>query len=194
MSDVLKSFIDILHTLFSHQCNKSYNKFRYARTNNFAHLEHTTLPRMGAVQAILSEVGPRAGEDSQGFPLSRNSSSRLKLIKDTVDALREKKYVKGTNVKNIFLIGFVVETRPPIKYILDVTIAYPNGHPLSLGTLLFGTREKCDIAVNYKVYKASEVPFSDETKLRDWLYEVYEEKDKMLGKLSCFYIFSAEYI
>ncbi|PIC28165.1 hypothetical protein B9Z55_020169 [Caenorhabditis nigoni] len=72
-------------------------------------------------------------------------------------------------------------TRPPIKYVLDVTIAYPNGIPLSLATFGLGTREKCDIAVNYKIYDAAEVPFEDEEKLRDWMYEVYKEKDEMLG-------------
>uniref|UniRef100_A0A183FFK9 Acyltransf_C domain-containing protein n=1 Tax=Heligmosomoides polygyrus TaxID=6339 RepID=A0A183FFK9_HELPZ len=74
------------------------------------------------------------------------------------------------------------DTRPPIKYVLDVTIAYPNGIPLSLATLGFGTREKCDIAVNYKIFNADEVPFDDEEKLRDWMYAVYKEKDEMLGK------------
>ncbi|CAI5451984.1 unnamed protein product [Caenorhabditis angaria] len=76
----------------------------------------------------------------------------------------------------------IVKTRPPIKYVLDVTIAYPNGIPLSLATFGFGTREKCDIAVNYKIYDASEVPFEDEEKLRDWMYEVYKEKDEMLAR------------
>jgi hypothetical protein len=76
-----------------------------------------------------------------------------------------------------------LDTRPPIKYVLDVTIAYPHGEPLSLATLIFGTREKCDIAVNYKMYNAEEVPFRDEIKFRDWLYKVYAEKDKLLGKL-----------
>uniref|UniRef100_A0A8R1E5X8 Acyltransf_C domain-containing protein n=1 Tax=Caenorhabditis japonica TaxID=281687 RepID=A0A8R1E5X8_CAEJA len=76
----------------------------------------------------------------------------------------------------------VTDTRPPIKYVLDVTIAYPNGIPLSLATFGLGTREKCDIAVNYKIYDATEVPFEDEEKLRDWLYEVYKEKDEMLTR------------
>uniref|UniRef100_A0A914SA01 Acyltransferase C-terminal domain-containing protein n=1 Tax=Parascaris equorum TaxID=6256 RepID=A0A914SA01_PAREQ len=53
--------------------------------------------------------------------------------------------------------------------------------PLSLATLSLGTREKCDIAVNYKIYDASEVPFHDDDKLRDWMYKVYKEKDDMLG-------------
>ncbi|KAK6767115.1 hypothetical protein RB195_026489 [Necator americanus] len=75
-----------------------------------------------------------------------------------------------------------IETRPPIKYVLDVTIAYPNGIPLSLVSLGFGTREKCDIAVNYKIYNADEVPFDDDDKLRDWMYNVYKEKDEMLAR------------
>ncbi|KAK6767111.1 hypothetical protein RB195_026489 [Necator americanus] len=137
---------------------------RYGKLNGFPHLKYTTLPRMGAVKAILEEVGPREDEDE---PRER-SSSKLKLITDTVGAIREKKYVK--------------ETRPPIKYVLDVTIAYPNGIPLSLVSLGFGTREKCDIAVNYKIYNADEVPFDDDDKLRDWMYNVYKEKDEMLAR------------
>jgi lysophosphatidylglycerol acyltransferase 1 len=134
----------------------------YAKKNGYPHLEHTTLPRLGAVKAILEEIGARDDDDS---PMPRNSSG-LKLLKDAFGAIREKKYVK--------------ETRPPIKYLLDVTIAYPNGHPLSLGTLVFGSREKCDIAVNYKMYNSTDVPFDDDDKLRDWMYKVYEEKDKIL--------------
>lgn len=62
-----------------------------------------------------------------------------------------------------WLIDFVklrfAVTRPPIKYILDITIAYPNGIPLSLATIGFGTREKCDIAVHYNVFMAEDVSF-----------------------------------
>ena len=147
-------------------CNRVESSQRYARENDFPHLEHTTLPRMGAVKVILEEIGPRLSSNNSSSSLSRSNSSRLKILKDTVDAIREKKYVK--------------DTKPPIKYVLDVTIAYPNGQPLSLATITFGTREQCDIAVNYKVYKASEVPFNDEIALRDWMYQLYVEKDKIL--------------
>uniref|UniRef100_A0AC35G1B1 Phospholipid/glycerol acyltransferase domain-containing protein n=1 Tax=Panagrolaimus sp. PS1159 TaxID=55785 RepID=A0AC35G1B1_9BILA len=136
----------------------------YGKKNGFPHLEHVTLPRMGAVKAILEEVGPR--EDDDGEMVKTKSGSKIEILKDTIGAIREKKYVK--------------ETRPPIKYVLDITIAYPNGQPLSLWTLCFGTREKCDIAVHYKIFKADEVPFDDEIKLRDWMYSVYEHKDQLL--------------
>lgn len=70
--------------------------FRYAEENGFPHLEHTTLPRMGAVNAILEEIGPRiTNDDSSSLLSTSRSSSRLQIIKDTVDAIREKKYVKG---------------------------------------------------------------------------------------------------
>ena len=112
----------------------------YGRKNGFPHLEHITLPRMGAVQAILEEVGPREDDSEM---IKTRSGSKIEIIKDTIGAIREKKYVK--------------ETKPPIKYILDMTIAYPNGQPLSIWTLCMGTREKCDIAVHYKIFKVDDV-------------------------------------
>lgn len=70
--------------------------FRYAKENGFLHLEHCTLPRMGAIQVILEEIGPRLSKSSSSSSLSTSrSASRLKILKDTVDAIREKKYVKG---------------------------------------------------------------------------------------------------
>uniref|UniRef100_A0A915Q390 Acyltransferase C-terminal domain-containing protein n=1 Tax=Setaria digitata TaxID=48799 RepID=A0A915Q390_9BILA len=74
------------------------------------------------------------------------------------------------------------KTRPPVKYVLDVTIAYPHKMPLSLFTLSFGTREPCDIGVHYKIYDARDVPFEDDEKLRDWLYSVYQYKDNILDR------------
>uniref|UniRef100_A0A1I7Y7W3 PlsC domain-containing protein n=1 Tax=Steinernema glaseri TaxID=37863 RepID=A0A1I7Y7W3_9BILA len=146
-------------------CNRIESSQAYARKNGFPHTNWTTLPRQGAVKAILEEIGPRDPDENENMMKPR-SNSKLKLLKDTVGALREKKYIK--------------ETRPPIKYVLDMTIAYPNAEPLSLQTLMLGTREDCNIAVNYKVYRADEVPFADDNELRDWMYKVYVEKDKLL--------------
>ncbi|MFH4977750.1 hypothetical protein AB6A40_004459 [Gnathostoma spinigerum] len=139
---------------------------RYGRENGYPFLRYTTLPRLGATKAILEQVGPRDDEEREDYQ-SKHRTGKLKLIKDTVGAIRERKYVK--------------ETRPPIKFVVDMTIAYPHGMPLSLATLLLGTREKCDIAVNYRIFKADEVPFHDEEKLRDWMYKVYQEKDDLLA-------------
>jgi len=125
---------------------------------------------MGAVKAILEEIGPRAddsGSSEEEQRLRKKNSSVKQLLKDTVGAIREKKYIK--------------DTKPPIKWVLDVTIAYANGHPLGLDTLAFGTRQKCDIAVNYKMFNAAYVPFDDDDQLRDWMYARYVEKDEILA-------------
>ncbi|VDM97041.1 unnamed protein product [Thelazia callipaeda] len=140
---------------------------KYGKEHGYPHLEHATLPRFGAVKAIMEEVGPKKGYENIDTAISKNGS-KLKLIKDTVGAIREKKYIK--------------EMRPPVKYVLDVTIAYPHKLPLSLFTLSFGTREPCDIGVHYKIYDARDVPFDDEEKLRDWMYSVYQYKDNILDR------------
>jgi hypothetical protein len=51
-----------------------------------------TLPRMGAIKAVLEEIGPN-GEN--GTIRRTRSGKVVQLIKDTVGAIREKKYVKG---------------------------------------------------------------------------------------------------
>lgn len=69
----------------------------YARKNGFPHLEHTTLPRMGAVKVILDTLGPRKEElsvEDEAMKKSRSAAS-LKLLKDTLGAIHSKKYVKG---------------------------------------------------------------------------------------------------
>lgn len=79
---------------------------KYGKEHGFPHLEHTTLPRMGAVKAVLEEVGPRPEVESDELHKSR-SSSKLKLLKDTVGAIREKKYVKGKYLEvNVYTLVF----------------------------------------------------------------------------------------
>ncbi|CAI5451986.1 unnamed protein product [Caenorhabditis angaria] len=79
----------------------------YGKKNGFPHLLYTTLPRMGAVQAILEEVGPR---DENDEPRER-TNSKLKLLKDTVGAIREKKYVKGESSNKYFINSTLQNTK-----------------------------------------------------------------------------------
>ncbi|VDN17979.1 unnamed protein product [Gongylonema pulchrum] len=171
---------------------------KYGIEHGFPHLEHVTLPRYGAVKAIMEEVGPKKDYEHVDGLVMSESGSKLQKIRDTVGAIREKKYIKvccccwlivsppqlnssSLSVNNT-LSSLFLEMRPPVKYVLDVTIAYPHKMPLSLLTLSFGTREPCDIAVYYKIYDANDVPFDDEEKLRDWMYKVYQYKDNILGE------------
>lgn len=53
------------------------------------------MPRYGAVKAIMEEVGPKKDyEYADGLVMSE-SGSKLQKIRDTVGAIREKKYIKG---------------------------------------------------------------------------------------------------
>uniref|UniRef100_A0A0N5C7L4 PlsC domain-containing protein n=1 Tax=Strongyloides papillosus TaxID=174720 RepID=A0A0N5C7L4_STREA len=144
----------------------------YGKKHGFPHTTHVTLPRYGAVKAILEEIGEKKPDPTKNLSdedeniVKRRTNSQIEHLKEKVRDVRIKKSV--------------TESRPKIKYVVDVTIAYPNRIPLSVLTLLFGSREKCDIAVHYRIFDVNEIPFEDEEKLRDWIYKVYEEKDKLL--------------
>jgi lysophosphatidylglycerol acyltransferase 1 len=44
-----------------------------------------------------------------------------------------------------------------LKWIVDVTVAYPKGEPLDLLAVVFGNRGPHDIVFDYKKYPVSEV-------------------------------------
>lgn len=108
--------------------------FRYGKKNGFPHLEHCTLPRAGALQAILQTLN------------------------------------KETTIR-------------PIKWIIDVTIAYPQSQPLNLITIVAGQRDPMVTTVHFRKIPISEVPLETED-LRDWLFNVFVEKDRMLDAFS----------
>lgn len=71
----------------------------------------------------------------------------------------------------------------PIEYIIDCTLGYPKGKVADMGQIMLGEwpDEDSTVAVHYRVYEAKP-EFADEPTLRKWLYERYEEKDKLLAK------------
>lgn len=66
-----------------------------------------------------------------------------------------------------------------IKWVVDMTIAYPNNRPLDLISLGSGSYPACQLVLNYRAYPAASVPREEEA-LRDWLYQRYVEKEAML--------------
>lgn len=66
-----------------------------------------------------------------------------------------------------------------IRWVLDITIAYPNGQPLDLGTIIFGNRPPCKTTLFYRVYQCKDIP-QDEEEQTKWLYKLFEEKERML--------------
>ena len=44
-----------------------------------------------------------------------------------------------------------------LEYVLDITIAYPDGIPLDLSTIVHGLRDPCQTYLFYRLYPCSEV-------------------------------------
>jgi len=68
-----------------------------------------------------------------------------------------------------------------LKYIIDVTIGYPNGIPFGIDDVALGFLTSGHTAVHYRVYPVSSVPH-DEESLLQWIYARYQEKDELLDR------------
>jgi len=66
-----------------------------------------------------------------------------------------------------------------LKWIIDLTIAYPNGKPLDILTILSGITPPCSTVFHYRCYPISEVP-TDAEQLKQWVYDRYIEKESIL--------------
>lgn len=66
-----------------------------------------------------------------------------------------------------------------LKWILDITICYPDGKPIDLGHIVFGHRDPCQIILVYRLYSCKEVP-DDANELTQWLYDRWYEKERFL--------------
>ncbi|MCP9264528.1 LGAT1 [Dirofilaria immitis] len=75
--------------------NRIQSSQKYGYENGYPHLEHATLPRYGAIKAIMEEVGPKKNYKYTDSITMFENGSKLQFIRDTVGAIREKKYVKG---------------------------------------------------------------------------------------------------
>ena len=50
-----------------------------------------------------------------------------------------------------------ISARKSLKYVLDITIAYPDGKPLDLPNIVTGIRRSCQTHLLYRLYRCSEV-------------------------------------
>ncbi|KAH0949499.1 hypothetical protein HN011_006645 [Eciton burchellii] len=69
--------------------------------------------------------------------------------------------------------------KPEISWVLDITIAYPQGKPLDLSTIITGSRSPCETVLFYRVFPSSVVPREPE-QLSKWLYDRWVEKETLL--------------
>jgi len=66
-----------------------------------------------------------------------------------------------------------------LEWIIDATIAYPNGQPLDLFAIVFGHRPPCRTVIHYRRYAVKDIPRGSEPLLR-WLYDRWTEKEALL--------------
>ena len=62
-----------------------------------------------------------------------------------------------------------------LNRVVDVTIVYPDGNPLSLIAITFGLEEVSEVHINYKIYDINQVP-TDLKGFEQWMYNIYNEK------------------
>lgn len=166
---------------------------RFAEKNNLPVLNNVTVPRVGAMKAIVDVLGsadspcgaatrmPSAvvedelertsrqqQEESQQDDVSSTLINSEAINTDDCDNFKDSPFTK--------LNGKLSDC---LEYILDVTIGYPNGKPLDLPNIVHGFRNPCQTYLFYRLYRSSEVPRDSESLTR-WLYDRFFEKEKLL--------------
>lgn len=61
--------------------------------------------------------------------------------------------------------------KPEISWVLDITIAYPQGKPLDLPTIITGSRPPCETVLFYRLFPSTVV--SDLTYIQNCLIMYY---------------------
>ncbi|KAH7984997.1 hypothetical protein HPB52_024394 [Rhipicephalus sanguineus] len=131
----------------------SFPLCRYARANGYPILEHVTLPRVGAMKTVLETLSLAV---KQCFTLL--SATELCILFVWTPAGEE-----------------------PIKWVVDITIGYPDmGKPLDLFVISGGFRKQCVVHMHYRRFPISEVPVHDSEALTKWLYDRWAEKEDLL--------------
>lgn len=124
---------------------------RFALKNNLPVLQHVSLPRVGAMHTIVDIVGPNASAK-----IGNNNTAAIMPPFD------------GHELRS-----------NDLNWVLDITIAYPEGKPLDLGAIVTGYRPPCKTFLFYRLYPCKEVP-RDHEEMTKWLYDRFIEKERML--------------
>lgn len=53
-----------------------------------------------------------------------------------------------------------ISAKKTLKYVLDITVGYPDGEPLDLPSIVTGMRKSCQTHLLYRLYRCSEVRFT----------------------------------
>lgn len=136
---------------------------RYAKKLDLPLLEHCTLPRTGALDVIMDIFGPKTSLSTEEQESEVGEPGHLAKTGASPD------------------VPLAREDGGHLPKIVDVTVAYPEGRPLDLQSIVTGWRPPCTTHVHYRVFNARDLPrTSDE--LFSWMVKLYQEKEEMLDK------------
>lgn len=137
---------------------------QFAKKKDLPMLEYCTLPRTGALDVIMSALGPAREEQHPHFDKECGDQDQ--------DQAPNTSPSEG-------------EPHPAaedcIQKIVDVTVAFPEGRPLDLQTIVTGWRTPCVTHVHYRVFDSRDLPRCSD-QLFSWMVRLYQEKEEMLGK------------
>lgn len=140
---------------------------RFAEKNNLPMLNNVTLPRMGAFFVVRDTL--LKSKDHQGIEpaqlkeingaLNNNNNNNDDDDTNSIHCpKKEKQGVPGEVPTAAKLSGTEQnEENAELEYVLDITMAYPDGKPLNLQSILTGLREPCQTVLYYRVYSSREV-------------------------------------
>ncbi|XP_026276936.1 acyl-CoA:lysophosphatidylglycerol acyltransferase 1 isoform X1 [Frankliniella occidentalis] len=150
---------------------------RYALKNNLPVLEHVSLPRTGAMEAIVEELAVPYQPSSK---ISHVSQSSLHSGMNIILYYKIMHHLSTVFLYyHVFTIKFYFLGPKLINWVLDLTIAYPEGKPLDLPTIITGWREPCKTYLFYRVFNMADIPREQEG-LTKWLFDRWVEKEEML--------------
>ncbi|XP_038119668.1 acyl-CoA:lysophosphatidylglycerol acyltransferase 1 isoform X1 [Culex quinquefasciatus] len=171
---------------------------RFAEKNNLPVLNNVTVPRVGAMKAIVDVLGSPDSPCSDGARMmpsavvedefARTATSQQQLQEesqqhdDVSSTLINSEAISTDDCDNFKDSPFTKlngKLGDCLEYILDVTIGYPNGKPLDLPNIVHGFRNPCQTYLFYRLYRSSEVPRDSESLTR-WLYDRFFEKERLL--------------
>merc|ERR1712071_682800 len=148
------------------------------------HLAHVYVPCQRTWILLFPEGGflHKRREISRKFALKNNLPSlnyvtipRVGAVQNVVASLGASQRLLNGNSNHCK--GAMVDSQ--LKWIIDLTIAYPNGKPLDIMTIFCGIAPSCNTVFHYRCYPILEVPTDDEL-LKQWVYDRYIEKESML--------------
>lgn len=122
--------------------------------------------------------------EKNNFPvLNRVTLPRVGAMNIILDTLRPENIREALDNGEVSLLPGTEEECAPLKWVIDVTVAYPESQrPLDLLAICAASRPSCITYLHYRRYSIEDVPFQSMEVLRDWVYDRWTEKEQLLNE------------